>query len=723
MLLALPPLALLTTFALGLPARSLASDDDHFPASSALAQGISPEALAGLGELVQAFVDEDEIVGAELLVLKNGRSILHEAYGWSDREARVPLETGSVFCVRSMTKPVIGAAILMLIDDNQLEFDDHVAGYLPSFDVEGSRDITIEHLLTHTSGLTMSLLLGKDLHALHEEGGIRAVADLGGGSQLGFEPGSDFNYSDQGTDTLTALIEIVSGMSAAEFVRTRVLDPLGMAHTTCLMTEGHPLRAHALPKYAGTPGQWNRFWSPDGPALFPFFLGSQGLYSTLLDYARFMEFWTRKGRVGKERLLGSRFVRKALTPNPYPLGMPTGFPGLTADYGYLMQLWMGPGEGGEAGEEEGPGAERELIVFGHTGSDGTHAWVFPEQKAMVFYFTQSRGTSTGLRLEEALGDLFLGVPYDANQAAPPFEQYLGYYWEGEGDRYRTIVRDGQDLALEILGKAVVPLTYVGDDRWKFRPNPSIVLAFDRSETGEVTGYHIGEHQEFRFEPSADLPSADELVERVARAHRIDLLESLGPLRMHSELNMEKLGITGQVTTLLAWPDRYRVDTTAGENHEHVVFDGSRARYSSSTQPATTLEGQRGEDARLDSLFVRFGDLQRWFPRIQVIQRITGPAGEEVLLVRMGDTSAPVRTLYVDWTTGRVFREDGMTHVENMGRIGHSLRFGDFRDVSGVLLPFRTEVRLANPLIGPIVMTVSGFELGVELAEGTFELGE
>ena len=69
--------------------------------------------------------------------------------------------------------------------------------------------------------------------------------------------------------------------------------------------------------------------------------------------------------------------------------------------------------------------EEEVVAFGHTGSDGTHAWVFPKQQAMVFYFTQSRGNSTGIQVEEVLGELLLGVPYDANEAAPPFEQYLG----------------------------------------------------------------------------------------------------------------------------------------------------------------------------------------------------------------------------------------------------------------------------------------------------------
>jgi len=704
-------LLLLGALAHGAPAQEPAATDQPFPPSTALAEGVSPEALADLSQLVQSLVDDEEIVGAELLVIKNGHSILHQAFGWSDREADQPLETGSVFCVRSMTKPVIGAAILMLIDDNLLEYNDHVAQYLPSFDVEGSRDITVKHLLTHTSGLPMSLILGKDLNKL---GGIQAVAELGGGHELGFEPGSALTYSDQGTDTLTALIEVVTGAPAVDFVRTRLLEPLGMQDSVCVMTEDSPLRARGLVKYAGTRGQWTRFWGPDEPPLFPFFLGSQGLYSTLPDYARFMEFWQRKGRAGKERLLGSRFVRKALTPSPYPLGGPTGFPGLRSDYGFLMQLWTGPSE-----DEEG---ERDVVAFGHTGSDGTHAWVFPEQKAMVLYFTQSRNNTTGLRVEERLGELFLGVPYDSNLAAPPFEQYLGYYWEGEGDLYRAIVRDGEDLALEVMGKIVVPLTFAGEDRWKFQPNPSVVLAFDRSETGEVTGYHIGDHQEFRFTPSTDLADVDELALRVAETHRIDLVESLGPIRLNSELTFKKLGLSGEVETSLAWPDRFLVDTVIGEEFERSSFDGEQVRYAAKGKPTSTLEGPRAEQARRDSIFVRLGDWRRWYPRLQMIQRFE-LGGKSVLLVRAGDTSAPAPTLYVDSETGQLLREDSMAYIPNLGRIGRRLTFGDYRDVSGMLLPFRLEIELANPMIGMIVSEVTEVEVGVELPEGVFQLRE
>ncbi len=696
-------LALLATLAPGTHALQVAGDDP-FPASTALAEGVSPDALAALDALVRKLVDDDEVVGAELLVLEHGRSILHEAYGFGDREAQKPMEVGSVFCVRSMTKPVVGAAIWMLIDEKVIALDDPVARYLPSFDVEGSRDITIEHLLTHTSGLPMSLILGKDPRTLES---IRAVAELGAGYALDFAPGTAISYSDQGTDTLTALIEVVSGMPVAEFVRTRVLDPLGMQDSTCVLTEDSPLRSRALVKYAGSRGAWTRFWGPDEPPLFPIFLGSQGLYSTLEDYARFMRMWERKGRGPDGRLIASRSVRKALTPSEFPFPSATGLPGLSTSYGALMQLWTREHDG-----------EREVVAFGHTGSDGTHAWVFPEQDAMVLYFTQSRQNPTGLRVEEALATLFLGAPFDANEVAPPFDDYLGYYWEGEGDLYRAIIRDGDDLALEILGKGIVPLTYVGDDRWKFRPNPSIVLAFQRAGDGAVTGYSIGDHHEFRFEPGADLPRAEDVAARVAAFHRVDLFESLGPVRFTGALTIEKLGITGETSTTVAWPNRWRIDTVAGDQSERVAFDGEHAHTSSSAKPVATLDADRSELMRFDGMLVAFGDWRRWYPDARVIQTLEEG---QAIVVRTGGTSAPARTLFVAAESGRVLREMSTTFVDGMGRVGQRLTYGDFRDVAGMQLPFRTETVLANPLIGAIVTTTTGFELGVEVPEGAFEL--
>jgi CubicO group peptidase (beta-lactamase class C family) len=682
---------------------------DPFPPSTALAESVSPDALARLDALVQGFVDDEEIVGGELLVVVNGRAILRTAYGHRDVASPEPLEVGGVYCVRSMTKPVVGTAALMLIDEGRLELRDRVAEHLPEYDVEGLRDLTVEHLLTHTGGLAMSHIMAADLRAIDEMGGVRAVAALGAEHPLDFPAGSAFQYSDQGADALTAVIEAVTGAPAEDFVRARVLDPLGMEESACVVTADHPLRARVLPAHAGSRGAWTRYVGPDDPPPFPFFLGSQGMYATTTDYARFLELWLDRGRLGKERLVGMRLARKALEPGPHAMEGPTGFPGLHMEYGYMLQLWC-DGEG-------------EPVVLGHTGSDGTHAWAFPGQDAMVLYFTQSRGTTTGLRVEEVLGELFLGAPFDPNQAAPPFEDYLGYYWEGEGDLYRAIVRDGDDLALEIVGKAVVPLVYAGDDRWKASLDPSKVLAFDRSEDGAVVGYHIGDHQELRFEPSAGLPDAGELAARVAAAHRLDLIEELGPIRSTAALANAKLDIVGEMQAVLAWPDRYRSDTTARGESESFAVDGDAVRQVTSQKPAVeTFEGERAALLRADSPFTRFGDWRGRSPAYRVIQRLGGE-DEEVLLVRAGDTSAPAATLYVDARTGRVVRVDSLTHVDMLGRIGQKVRFEDFRDVSGMTLPFRTRVELANPMLGEFVVTVADVELGVAVPASAFALAD
>ena len=273
-------------------------------------------------------------------------------------------------------------------------------------------------------------------------------------------------------------------------MRERLLEPLGMRDSACRMTQDHPLRARACSLYAGSPGAWTREWSPADEPLFPIFLGSQGLYSTAADYARFLRLYLDRGRAGGARLLRHSSVRPTLEPGPWPLPWPTGFPGLRADYGTLMQLWTRPAAVAEDGAQDGAeaaadaqDAEREVLVFGHAGSDGTHAWAFPDQDALVLYFTQSRGTTTGWRVEERLAELFLGVPFDPLQAELPLEQFLGYYAEDEGDLYRAVVRDGDGLALEVVGRAVAPLDYVGEERWKARPEPSTVLAFDRDPSG------------------------------------------------------------------------------------------------------------------------------------------------------------------------------------------------------------------------------------------------
>lgn len=676
------------------------------------AQQHSPEALEKLNQLVRNLVADEDVVGAELLVIQNGTPILHEAYGWRDREAELPMKNGSVFCVRSMTKPLIGTSILMLVEDGKIKLSDPIAQYLSAFDVDGKREITIQHLITHTSGLPMSTIMNMDLSTVDS---IQSVAELGGKDELEFEPGTAFNYSDQGTDTLTALIEVAAGMAAADFVQTRILDPLGMTESATMMTKDHPLRARGCAKYMGMPGFWNPFWNTQQDSLFPFFLGSQGLYSTLSDYARFTNLWLNNGRVGNQQLLNPELMAQALTPSPYPLGSPTGLPGSRTEYGSLMQLWTAPATSNENGA-------RKVVAFGHTGSDGTHAWVFPEQNALVFYFTQSRGTLTGLKVEAALGELFLGVPVpELQETTPPLEPYLGYYWEHDDDNYMAIVREDESLAVEVPGKALVAMDYVGNDSWKIEDSGE-TLVFERAESGEVTGFQNGSDHQVRFTPSPDLPTVAELEVLHQAAHHLELLESVGPLRLNSTIDFVSLGMKGEESSLYAWPDRFRMDALVGAEFEHMAVLGNKVSYHSRLKPSAIIEGILADQIRLGHHLARLGQWSLWYPHMEVIQQLER-GGKTLLLVRAGDTSRTAPTLFVDADTGIVLGEDSIAYVEGMGRLGQRLRFSDFREISGMLLPFSIKMKYANRMIGTVTSTVQDYELGEVVADDVFTLGK
>ena len=111
--------------------------------------------LERLSELVAGFVEAEEIVGAELLIIKNRRTVMHEVFGHDDRRGDKALVKNTIFSIRSMTKPLTGAVAQMLIEDGVLKLTDPVAKYLDSFDNNRSRGVTIEHLLTHRSGFPM----------------------------------------------------------------------------------------------------------------------------------------------------------------------------------------------------------------------------------------------------------------------------------------------------------------------------------------------------------------------------------------------------------------------------------------------------------------------------------------------------------------------------------------------------------------------------------------
>ena len=370
----------------------------EFSYASPESQGLSNETVAELADTVRGYFDEELIAGAELVIIKNRRIVLHEVVGWKDRENEVPMEKNSVFNIRSMTKPITGAAIQILIDEGRLSLDSRAAEYIPGFDNEESRNITVEQLLSHMSGLPLSLIVSADqfetLFSLANETGVHGPE---------FEPGSKFWYSDAGTEVLGVIVEVVTGLPIDAYVTERILDPLNMNNSfyyhPATLNETRRVRIPAL--YVGGEGEWVKAWSSEEP-LYPFAFGSQSLYCTPVDYARFLAMWMDDGQVGKGRLLSPEAVSRTLTPvtkmstlgsdAPYP----TGFYDLEAYYGQMAILFS-----------NGTAVEDEVEVIGHSGSDGTYAWAWPEHDLMILYFTQSRGSMSGIKLESRIDELLI----------------------------------------------------------------------------------------------------------------------------------------------------------------------------------------------------------------------------------------------------------------------------------------------------------------------------
>ena len=464
---------------------------EAFPEATPESRALSTQALRALADTVEDYVTRDMAVGAELLVIKDRRTVLHEAYGWRDREGQVPMEPDTLFNIRSMTKPITGAAIQILVDEGRLALDDRASDYLPGFDTEDSRDITIEQLLTHRSGLPLSTLQGtRDFESLYDM--ANAIGE--GGPQ--FPPGSTFWYSDAGADVLGAIVEQVSGSSLDEFVTERLLGPLGMTDTSYLAAPDDPRLDRVASLYVGGVGNWEPFWTPADEPFYPYAWGSQSLYGTPADYARFLAMWMDDGLSGDTPVLTPDAVARTLTPvvrmkalgsdAPYP----TRFADLAVYHGQMALLHLR-----EESTAEDQLQDAEPVIFGYSGSDGTIAWAWPDLDLMILYFTQSRGGATAIRLEKEIERLVLHPAASGGPRMPDvYADYLGTYTANFGpfvnQPFEVLWRDGS-LALDIPSQFIYALDPAdAAERWTMREDPNVGISFVRDSAGVVTGMRL-----------------------------------------------------------------------------------------------------------------------------------------------------------------------------------------------------------------------------------------
>lgn len=335
--------------------------------------GMSAAVLEGALGLYHEAVERGDIVGAVLLVAKDGKIVLHEAVGMRDKERGLPMERNTLFRMASNTKPVVATAIAQLVEEGKLSYDDLVREYIPEWDNYRAGFITIDHLLSHASGLRIPTLF---LQPLGENPTLRSESARFGAIGAEVTPGETYSYNNPGYNTLGALVEIASEQLLEDRLMETVYGPLGMDdsynHHAEHAVGGKLDRMGAVYYQRGPDGDWAPGGTPGGPVAFPFARASGGMISTAWDYAVFAQMFLNGGTYGDARILSPESVELMTSPKIHIAGEGDD----ASYYGYGWRL-----------------ADD---TYGHGGSDGTNAWLDPERGIIGLVFTQTpRGDNRG----------------------------------------------------------------------------------------------------------------------------------------------------------------------------------------------------------------------------------------------------------------------------------------------------------------------------------------
>jgi CubicO group peptidase (beta-lactamase class C family) len=366
--------------------------------------GLSEERLSRIHDAMQRHIDAHDISGAVTLVARKGQVAWIHAQGLMNIEANKPMDKDAIFRVFSMSKPICGAAILMLLEEGKVRLNDPVSKFIPEYKgsnvavlqdrpgnaaasappkyytVPAEREITIQDLLTHVSGVASGGRASSHvLDGLLDLVGSRTLADMMpkyGAAPLDFQPGSRWSYSPLvGFDTLGRVVEVASGMSFDQFLRQRIFAPLGMKTTA--FHPGDDRWSSVVTAYHRADGTLTKTQKPNLLQSKSYFSGAGGLVSTAEEYAQFALMLSAGGQWNGKRLLSPKTV-ELMSSVFVPDTLPGRAPG--RGYGLSVEVVSDPIA---AGRRVSKGS------FGWDGAYGTHFWVDPQEKLVGVMMVQT----------------------------------------------------------------------------------------------------------------------------------------------------------------------------------------------------------------------------------------------------------------------------------------------------------------------------------------------
>ncbi len=369
--------------------------------------------MARIDNHIQKYIDDGRLTGWQISIARHGKVVYLSLAGNRDVAAGTPVEADTIWRIFSMTKPIVAVLALQLWEEGAFELNTPLHRFIPAFrntkvwrsgTVDGpeleplAAPIRLWHLFAHMSGMTYGFMRAHPVDALYRDAGydfgvppdanLAAMCDSIAALPLLFQPGTDWNYS-VSFDVLGRVLEVVSGMSLDELMRTRLLEPLGMHETTFHVPEVNHARVAKL--YGAQPGtKLAVLLDKQGEAALrpPRALGGGGgLQSTAYDYHRFTQMLVNEGELDGARILSPRTVRYMasnhlpgkvdLSVFGRPLHSETAYDGV--GFGLGVSVTIDPVKArvpGNVGE------------FAWGGAASTSFWVDPVDHLTVQFFTQ-----------------------------------------------------------------------------------------------------------------------------------------------------------------------------------------------------------------------------------------------------------------------------------------------------------------------------------------------
>jgi CubicO group peptidase (beta-lactamase class C family) len=431
-------------------------------AVSGFVAGQDPEMKERINKKL-ATVTSESTSGIAILVSRDGKILIEAAGGMADIERKIPITIDTQFRIGSVSKQFTAMAVLRLAEQGKLSLQDHLDQYYP--ELPNASSITLESLLTHTSGLACYTATPQFYARVTRAATSDDVLALFSKSEPDFKPHTEFKYCNSGYFLLGEIVAKVSGKSFSEYLDTEFFQPLGMNNTGIYFNSKPPKNAARGYRFESGTYQQSQDWD------MSWIGGAGAMYSTVGD----LHLWNEALHNGK--VVSKESFAKATTPYKSSAGAETG------NYGYGLMI----------------AKHRGIPIISHGG--GVFGWTaesayYPAQRCSVIVLTNAMPAALELTPQpiarsiatRILEDAFKSVPtpqVDKTISSKTFPEYIGKYNYADVPAVMEITVEKEKIFATISGQEPMEIVPTGKDQFYWK-DVDAEVSFARNEKGEIT---------------------------------------------------------------------------------------------------------------------------------------------------------------------------------------------------------------------------------------------